>query len=401
MRAIYVDKIIPRMLLVKLLQPIWPGVVWSPLSPTRVADIQEPPLPGPKWLRIRNLQCGICASDLSLLNVEVSPSVAPAALPGNSRFYLGHEVVGEVVEIGASVDRFSVGQRVMMETRFLGPNCHTQEIDPLCDFCAHGQHRLCENSSLGQGPVGVGGGWGDGFTAHQDELWPAPDDLTLDQAILLEPASIALHSVLRVPPKPGSNVLVIGAGIIGLFAIQMTRIVEPTASIVALARYPHQAAAAHRMGADEVISHGDLYAQMARLSGAKLYTSPLNRGMLEGGFDLILDCVGNGSTLTDSLRWARAGSAVVVVGISLDQLKIDISPVWYREVDLIGSYASGLENWQGRSVHTLDLVIEMLREGRLTTGGLITHRFPFEQYRRAIATASNRSKGSIKVAFEY
>jgi threonine dehydrogenase-like Zn-dependent dehydrogenase len=219
--------------------------------------------------------------------------------------------------------------------------------------------------------------------------------------MLLEPASIALHSVLRRPPDPGAQVLVIGAGIIGLFTIQMTRIVAPTSRIVTLARYPHQAAAAKRMGADDVISQGNLYAQMAHLSGAKLYTSLMNKGMLEGGFDLILDCVGNAATLTDALRWARAGSAVVVVGITLDQLKIDISPVWYREVDLIGAYASGIETWQGKNVHTLDLVIEMMRNGQLTIEGLITHRFPFEQYRRAISTASSRRKGAIKVAFEY
>jgi len=126
MRAIYVDKIIPRMLAVKVLRPLWPGVVWSAISPARVADLAEPPLPGPKWLRVRNRQCGICASDLSLLNVEVAPSVAPAALPGNTRFFLGHEVVGEVIEIGPAVDRFSIGQSVIMETRFLGPNCHTR-----------------------------------------------------------------------------------------------------------------------------------------------------------------------------------------------------------------------------------------------------------------------------------
>jgi threonine dehydrogenase-like Zn-dependent dehydrogenase len=155
------------------------------------------------------------------------------------------------------------------------------------------------------------------------------------------------------------------------------------------------------MGADEVITGGDLYAEMARLTGAKLYTAPMNKGMLEGGFDLVYDCVGNAETLTDALRWARAGSTVIVVGITLDQLKIDISPIWYREVDLIGAYASGLETWQGAEVHTLDLTIEMMQQGRLTHEGLITHHFPFEEYRDAIAKASDKRSGSIKVAFVY
>jgi threonine dehydrogenase-like Zn-dependent dehydrogenase len=100
MRAIYIDKNIPRALTVKTLRRVWPGVVWSALSHAHVVDIPEPPLPGPRWLRVRNRQCGICASDLSLLLVKADPAAAPVALPGNSRFYLGHEVVGEVTEIG-------------------------------------------------------------------------------------------------------------------------------------------------------------------------------------------------------------------------------------------------------------------------------------------------------------
>ena len=77
MRAIYVEKNIPRMLTVKALRDIWPGVVWSPLSPAHVVEIQDPALPGARWLRVRNLQCGICASDLSLLYVKADPGVAP------------------------------------------------------------------------------------------------------------------------------------------------------------------------------------------------------------------------------------------------------------------------------------------------------------------------------------
>ena len=100
MRTIYVDKIVPKMLMVKLLRPVWPAVVFSPLSSARLANIPEPPLPGPTGVRVRNRVCGICASDLSLFHVHADPAIGPAALPGNSRFYLGHEVVSEVVEVG-------------------------------------------------------------------------------------------------------------------------------------------------------------------------------------------------------------------------------------------------------------------------------------------------------------
>lgn len=401
MRAIYVDKKISRMLTVKVLRPLWPDVVWSPLSPARVVDLPEPPLPGPKWLRVRNSQCGVCSTDLMLLFVQINPAVAPAALPGNTRFYLGHEVVGEVVEVGTKVTRFKVGDRVVMESRFSGPNCHTQEIDPPCRYCAQGQTRLCENASLGRRPVGVGGGWGDGYTAHEAEVWHVPDDLNDDQASLIEPMAVALHGVLRRPPSAGEHALVIGAGVIGLLFIQAAKVVTPKCHLTVLARYPHQEEMARRLGADEVLTSGDLYSEVAHITGAKHYKAPLNRGMLLGGYEVVYDCVGSAETLLDGLRWVQAGGALVLVGISLGSLKVDLNPVWYQEVDLIGSHTFGVEDWQDRRVHTFDLVIEMLQKGNLAHEGLITHRFPFEQYKRAIRIAADKRSGSIKVTFAY
>jgi threonine dehydrogenase-like Zn-dependent dehydrogenase len=401
MRAIYVDKKIPQMLAVKMLRPLWSGVIWSPLSPVRVDDLPEPSLPGPRWVRVRNIQCGICATDLSLLQVKVSPGVAPAALPGNTRFYLGHEVVGEVVEIGSQVSRFQVGDRVVMESRFAGPTCHSQEIDPPCVHCASGQTRLCENASLGRGPVGVGGGWGDGYTAHEAELWPVPNELGDDQASLIEPMAVALHGVLRRRPEKDEHVLIIGAGIIGLLTVQAVKEIEPDCHLTVLARHEHQAETARRLGADAVLRGGDLYPALAEITGAKHYAASMNRGMLLGGFGVIYDCVGSAETLTDGLRWARAGGALVMVGISLDRVGIDLNPIWYQEVDLIGSHTFGVENWRGGKVHTFDMVIQMMQEGRFAHEGLITHRFPFEAHRRAISTAVDKRSGSIKVTFNY
>ncbi len=401
MRTIYIDKNLPRMFMVQMLRPVWPGVVWSPLSPVHVVDLEEPPLPGPKWLRLRNIQCGICATDLSLLFVDADPACAPAALPGNTRFYLGHEVVSEVVEVGTKVTRFKVGDRVVMESRFAGPNCHSLEIDPPCIYCAEGQTRLCENASMPQGAVGVGGGWGDGYIAHEVEVWQLPEGLSTDQATLIEPNAVALHSVLRRAPLVGDHVLVVGAGIIGLLIVQMAKIVEPECHVTTLARYPHQAEMARKLGADAVIMGGDLYAEFARLTQAKYYQSLMNRGMLLGGFEVVYDCVGKKTTVTDSLRWARAGGAVVLVGVKLGEMKVDLNPVWYQEVDLIGSHTFGVENWHGRRIHTFDLVMRMFEEEVIQHEGLITHHFPFEEYKHAVSTATDKHSGSIKVCFKY
>ncbi len=402
MRAIYVDKDIPRMLAVKALKPLWPGVVYSRLSSARFADIGEPPLPGPRWVRVRNLMCGICGSDLSLLHVEADPHIAPAALPGNQRFYLGHEVVGVVTEVGPQVTRFRVGDRVIMDTRFQGANCLSQEIDPPCRHCQAGDYQLCENASAGLGPRGQGGGWGDGFTAHETEIYPVPQDLSDEQAMMIEPLSVGVRAVLHRPPEPEGWTLVLGAGIIGLTIVAALRGLFPSSRIAVVARYPHQAEMAQRLGADVIIGPDqDVYEATAELTHAKLYTGMFGNRMLLGGFDVVYDCVGSARTTTDSLRLARAGGAVVMVGIKFAPLKVDLTPVWYQEVDLIGVYAHGKEAWQGQRMHTYEITIDLLRSGQIPVEALITHRFPLEQWREAIRTAQDKRTGAIKVAFDY
>src|SRR3972149_6570034 len=294
MRAIYIDKNIPRALMVKALRGAWPGIVWSAPPPAHVVDVPEPALPGPHWLRVRNRQCGICASDLSLLLVKADPAAAPVALPGNSRFYLGHEVVGDVTEVGAGGKGIRPGQRVVMESRFTAPPCR---------FCAAGDARLCENASLQRGPSGVGGGWGDGYTAHESEVRAVPDDLSDDQASLVEPMAVALHGVLRRPPRDGEQALVVGAGIIGLLTVQCVKLLAPNARLTVLARHPHQAEAAKRLGADAVLRGGDLYQQVAQQTGGRLYRAMMNRGMVLGGFDVIYDCVGQFGPILNVPRW--------------------------------------------------------------------------------------------------
>jgi threonine dehydrogenase-like Zn-dependent dehydrogenase len=401
MRSIYVDKNIPKGLMVKVLKPIWPGVVFSPLSITRFEDLPEPNLPGPRWVRVENKQCGICASDLSLLFVDAEPSIAPIALPGYQRLYLGHETLGVVKEVGPEVTRMTVGDRVIMDTRFQGANCLCQEIDPPCPHCAEGNYIRCENASAEIGPRGVGGGWGDGFTAHETEVYPVPDDLTDDQAMMVEPISTGLRTVLRRTPGPGQRALVLGSGTVGLNTLQCLRAVSPECHITVIARHKHQSEMAYRLGAHEVVAGEDGYQATARITGAKLYEGMFGNRMLLGGFDVVYDCVGSAKTLQDSLRWTRAGGAVVLAGVKLAPLKLDLNPIWCQEVDLIGVYAHGAEPWKGEMRPTYDLVIELMRQGKLTTDGLITHRFPLSQWRQAVSTALDKRNGTIKVVFDY
>ena len=398
MRTIYFEKNIPKILLTKALRPIWPAVIYSRISPTRFVDIPETPLPGPSWVRMRNRLCGICASDLHLLFVEADPRISPAALPGTERRYLGHEVLSEVTEVGAGVTSLKAGDRVILDHP--EASCHNQEIRPLCRHCREGNPTLCENSSLGMGPQGVGGGWGDGFTAHATMVYKVPDALDDEAALMIEPLSVGVRTALRCLPEPDQHVLVVGSGIIGLAVIQALQALSPDCFISAMARYPQQAKMAAKSGADEVIVQEDPYRASARITSGKLYTGKFKNRMILGGFDVVYDCVGSEKTLQDSLRWARAGGTVVLAGVCLKPMHIDLTPIWYQQVDLIGLYAHGMEERNGAQQSTYDLTVDLLLKKKLFIDELITHRFPLEQWRAAVQTAKDKNSGAIKVILD-
>jgi threonine dehydrogenase-like Zn-dependent dehydrogenase len=98
MRTLVVDVSVSRIVLTRLLGRLWPGAYFSRLSPLQLVDLDDPPLPAPDWVRVKNRLCGICGSDLHQLFVDASLDVAPVALPSNQRIYLGHEMVGQIVE---------------------------------------------------------------------------------------------------------------------------------------------------------------------------------------------------------------------------------------------------------------------------------------------------------------
>jgi threonine dehydrogenase-like Zn-dependent dehydrogenase len=185
--------------------------------------------------------------------------------------------------------------------------------------------------------------------------------------------------------------------------LQAARALCPDCDITAIVQFPYQERLAERMGANRTLRGGDLHTQIAGLTGARLHTGFRRSRILVGGFDLVYDCVGQSFSLENSLRWTRAGGAVVLVGVTLSRMKLDLTPVWYREIDLVGTLAHGVETLpgSGEKITTFDLTVRWLLEDRIQTDGLLTHRFPLEDYRRAIQTAVDKSRTrSVKVAFD-
>ncbi|MEO8955515.1 MAG: alcohol dehydrogenase catalytic domain-containing protein, partial [Ktedonobacteraceae bacterium] len=121
----------------KILGRFWRGAYFSSFAPFQVQNLPRQPLPAANWVRVRNVLAGICGSDLHLIFVDGDFNIAPAAIPGHSRSYPGHEVVGEVIEVGDEVTTLRVGDRVVLKN---GPNCVTAGIQPLCRSCAAGNY---------------------------------------------------------------------------------------------------------------------------------------------------------------------------------------------------------------------------------------------------------------------
>ena len=389
-----------RVLFTRLMRHLGRVPYFGPLSTIYLREVPLPTSPGPGQVRVRNRLCGICGSDLHLVLGEGDLRISLAAIPATHNPYMGHEIVGEVTEVGPGVTRLKVGDRVVQER---GVSCLGLGRQPLCRQCAIGNYCLCEAPVEELHDNSVGGGWSEEVVMPEGFLFPVPDELTDEQAVLIEPIGSGLRAACRRTPQPGEKVLIMGQGTQGLGTLLSIRALQPDCHVTVLARFPFQADLSRRYGADEVIMVGaDLYQEAARLTGGKVYKGAFGNRMLLGGFDVVYDCVGIPSTLKDALRLARAGGTVVLVGVFLELMKIDLTPIWYREVDLIGVLAHGDEDWQGERVGTFELIARLMREGKMKTDGFITHRFTLPEYRQAVATAIQQARThSIKVVLDY
>ena len=124
--------------------------------------------------------------------------------------------------------------------------------------------------------------------------------------------------------------------------------------------------------------------------------------MVIGGFDVIYDTVGNDRSIADSLRWARAGATVVVVGINFMPKRLDYTPIWYQEVSLMGINCHGQETFRGKSMTSFDVALTLYREGKLDFSGMITHVFPMADFRQAIQVFFDKKRHqAVKVALTH
>ncbi len=379
--------------------------------PASLADVPEPELPGGAWARVAVSVGGICGSDLHLFAHNTGPSPTLMGMSGALPFVLGHEIAGRIVEAGDAVT-VPVGTRVAVDPCI---PCAARGIDPPCANCAKGWTSSCLNldsrmmtngRSLGF-TQGLGGGWSEQVIAHTSMLHAIPDAVPDRGASLHEPVSIACHGLLRSPPVDGEPVLVVGAGIIGLATLAALKGLFPASPVTVLARHAHQADAARACGADEVVRTDDAAAhfqELARLTGSRVVGRKANV-MLMGGFPYVVEAVGTPQSVTEALRTVAHRGTVLLLGAA-GISEVDLTPIWYKEVALVGSIdhtvdaagAPGLAGAPGR--HSVDRALDVLAAGLLPDASVVTHEFALEDYREAIETAIDRGRShAIKVVF--
>ena len=404
MQAVQYIKSVPRYLTVRLLGKRWNWLYTSGFSCVRLAELDEPRLPGVDWVKVRTRLCGICGSDLATITAKGSPYFSPFT---SCPFVFGHEVVGEIAAIGEQVEAYRVGDRVVIEPVLC---CEVRGISPACEPCQRGHFANCENVTKGSISAGIqtgycrdtGGGWSPYFLAHKSQLHRVPDDMADEVAVLIEPFACALHAALKADPQDEDDVLVIGAGTIGLLTVAAIRALGKTSRILVIAKHPHQQKLAGDLGADVILSPGaELYAQFGQVVQAASYQPELGKPVLVGGVDVTFDCVASDATLDDALRFTKAQGKVMVVGMPAIPKNIDWTSIWYKELRVEGTYTYGIESYAGERVRTFALGIRFLQKIGAQLRPLIGDRFQLRDYRQAIGVALHTSRSkSVKTLFD-
>lgn len=374
-----------------------PGLVTGGLAPLRLVTQKDPEPKREGWARVKPRLSGICGSDLSTISGRSSFYFSPlVSLP----FVPGHEVVGELLD---DVDDLVAGQRVVIAS-VLG--CAARGEEPPCEHCAAGHVGRCDRVTVGHLKPGLqtgfctetGGGWSRLMLAHRSQLWPVPDGMSDEAAVLVEPLACAIHAVFRAEIPAGGTVHVVGAGTVGILTLIAIKAFTKADHVVMAAKHQRQRAAATMAGADDVVRPEHAVKAVRRTDHAVKLTPERGMDFLLGGVDVSIECTGSSSGLDLALRTTKAGGRVVVSGIPGGAA--DLTPLWFRELELAGAYTSGVEDLgDGVTRPTFQMAIE-LASNRSMLDQLVGAAYPLDRWREALDHAMAAGKlGTFKVAF--
>ncbi len=358
----------------------------SQVGPLCLKDIDPPEIPGEGWHRVFPLLSGICGSDLATVDGRSSRYFDPLV---SFPFVPGHEVFGELED----------GTRIVLEP-VLGAESRDEE--PPFEGACPGDGN--DYGYLLGGPIGdgiqvgyccdTGGGWSTQLVAHSSQLHEVPSDISDEGAVILEPTAVGVHTALKGNVEAGSVAVVQGAGTMGLCVTAALRELTDVGTIIVSAKYPLQKTLAEELGADLVVEPRELKRAVRRVSGCRMIGDSLS-----GGADLTIDAVGNGGSITTSLAITRPRGRVVMMGMP-GVTKIDLTPLWHRELEIVGAYTYGTEILTDGTVSSsYALAFDLVRKKHLEK--LVSAAYPLDRYQDAIRHAAEAgSLGAVKVVFD-
>jgi D-arabinitol dehydrogenase (NADP+) len=316
-----------------------------PHAPT-IANVPVPE-PKPGEVRLRTHTSGVCGTDVHLHAGEFFPRYP--LIPG-------HEVVAEVDAVGDGVTALTTGQLATLN------NLITCGV---CDNCRRARPPYCRNlRALG---VTDPGGFAEYLVAPAGLCHPA-DDTPAETLVFTEPLACALHGLDTLDPRPGSDVLVLGAGPSGLLLTQLLRNHGATRLTVA-ARTSFKLDLATAYGADHVVQ--------LHHNASTPWTDQLLK-IAPDGFDVVVDATGAPGVQSYGLTLTRDGGTFFVYGMAPDSARLEVSPyeIFRRELTIKGSFAQAF---------SFDRALLALRTGRVNVTDMITHVFALDSYADAIA----------------
>ncbi|HZU71822.1 MAG TPA: zinc-binding dehydrogenase [Acidimicrobiales bacterium] len=366
---------------------------WAPVG---LEEVAEPEPPGTDWVACQTVQSGVCGSDVKqifLNGARDNPLTAVVSFP----HVLGHEALAR---------RCDTGERVVLNPWL---SCAPRGIDPPCPACAEGRFPWCRNFTAGDLPpalhlgncAGAAGAHAERFCAHVTQLHPVPEGISDDAAVLADPVSVSLRSVLLAPPPPGAAVLVYGSGTLALVAVALLRHLFAENEVWIACRPGRRAQLAAALGAHALLPTrpDDLVAEVARRTGARPLTPWSGRDWLQDAPAVVYDTVGSTETVETSLRLLATGGTLVVSGVEPPH-RFEWTPLYFKELRVVGSNAFGVETLRGVTKHAFEHYFDLVGEG-LDVTPVITHRFGLGEWDRAVLTLARRDRsGAVKVLLQ-
>lgn len=309
---------------------------------------------GPEDVLVRVDMAGLCGTDYRIWSGD---------RPVNYPLIMGHEFVGRVEAVGRDVASLRPGQRIVAEPNY---SCGR------CPLCREGNRNLCpQRTAVG---IDVDGGFAELARLPARCCWPVPDSVPDDEAVLAEPLAVVVRAVNRGVPKRGETSAVVGAGTLGLLALQVLAAAETRVLVVS--RSPRRLDFARELGAltTHALADGPAEPVARSFSGRE-------------GVDLVIETAGTAEAVNHALALVRPGGRVVLTGLPHEPTTLSFFPVVRHEITILGSMIYQTE---------FPEALGLLERGRVRTRPLLTHRFALAAIDAAFA--AHRDPASIKVA---